>query len=135
MQAALLAAVAIGGGLSAMAQIRAGQAESVALKEKATQEQDSARDREIQRRRQLIRTLASQNAIAGASGVDPTAGSMQAIALRDIRDAETESIMDRSVTGRRTALLRMQAKQAKQQGYLGAGATVLDTAFKVGSNM
>jgi hypothetical protein len=94
-----LAVVSAGAGVAAAAQQRrAGKMQEFQYKEQAKQEGDAARQREIDRKRNLLRALASQNAGAGASGAD-MAGSLQNIARVDIEDAADDLSIDRVNSG------------------------------------
>jgi len=116
------------GVLSAEATKRAGDFRRDQYESQAKDELDSARDREIERRRRLISALASQNAEAGALGATPGIGSVAAIAKADARRASYESLADRVGTSRRTLLLKSAAKQATKQAKLGIFGTAADTA-------
>ena len=128
MQAAAVATLLIAGGSQAISQIRAGQQAEVEYKERAQQELDAARDREIERRRRLVSALASQNAEAGALGAMTGFGSRAAIALSDARRASLDSLTDRASTNRRALMLRSAGAEARRQSYLGAATTLFETA-------
>jgi hypothetical protein len=119
------------GALSAKSSIDAGKLTSIQYQEQAKQEADASRDREIERRRRLVTALASQNAEAGAGGATIGLGSRSAIALSDARRASYETLADRASTGRRSLLLRLSGKEAKNQGNLNALSTLLGTAADV----
>lgn len=119
-----------GAGIGAAAQIRnVGELEAQEAEGEATQEADAFRAREIERRRDLLKALASQSAQAGAGGV-AFSGSIASIARRDIRDATNDLLIDRANTRTRIAALRNRAKQSRRGGRLGAAVSLLDTAQK-----
>lgn len=123
-----LAATVAGTAVSVKASQDAGKATQIAHKEQAKQEEMAARDREIERRRRLVQALASQNAEAGAAGLDPTVGSRRAITLEDQRRAGLDTLTDRAMTSRRALNLRAAGKNARRQANLESAATILNTA-------
>ena len=127
--AALVATVAAGS-LSARQQYIAGKEAQISAKMEAKQEADAARGREIERKRSLLRALATQNAAAGAQGV-AFSGGKAAIAQTDIRDAVEDLMIDRSNTSRRAFALKRSGNQAKRQGNLNATISLIDTAGNV----
>lgn len=131
MQVVIPALIAGAGVAAASSQVAAGKMRNIEYKEQAQQEQDAARDREIDRRRRLVSALASQNAEAGALGATTGVGSGAAIALTDARRANYESLADRATTNRRSLMLRTAGKFARRQGNAAAVATLLDTGTDV----
>ncbi len=126
------AASAIGSG---MAQHEAGQAAKAQYKEQARQEAGAARQREIERRRDLISALASQNAAAGAAGVSTRAGTgLAGIAQYDINQTRRDSLVDRVNTGRSRNVLLKAGKNAQTMGNIGAATSLLDSAVDLGRN-
>jgi hypothetical protein len=128
-----IAGVVGGGVLSAAASRRAGQEQSIELKQAALQEEDAAKDRELNRRRALVRALSTQIASFGASGVDPGTGSPAAIARRDAFLADEETAIDRAQTARQSTTLRRQARSARRIGTLRATSTLLSTGAQAAS--
>ncbi len=126
----MMAATAIGGGLSAYQTYQAGTSEAAQQKLRIRQEQDSARGREIERKRSLLRALANQNAVAGAQGV-AMSGGKEAIARQDIKFAAEDLLTDRAATGMRIAGYRAAASNARKAGTIGAATSLLDTGVKV----
>lgn len=125
----LVTTIAAGAG-SAIMQRNAGIAQSHQMKAQAAREGDAARQREIERRRALLRALSSQSARAGAGGV-ALDGSLAGIARADIRDATNDLLIDRSNTRSRQNELITGAKNARAQGNLGAAVSLFDTGAKV----
>lgn len=123
-----LGATLAAGGASYVSQRRAGAMQKLAYQEQAKDEEFAARDREIERRRRLVQAIASQNAEAGAIGIDPTTGSRRAILLEDTRRARLDDLSDRAMNTRRGASLRSAGREARTQSNIQAGATLFDTA-------
>lgn len=130
----LLGASAVGGVGAAIQQRNTGIIQSNELKATARVEADAAKGREIERRRSLIRALASQNAAAGAAGVE-TSGSIGGIILSDIRQNEQDLLTDAAGASARQRALTVGAQNARTQGNLGAAVSLLDTAAKVGKQL
>lgn len=126
MEFAALALFAAGTGAQIKAQQNAGKAAQIEYKQRAQQEVDAGRDREIDRRRRLMSALSSQNAEAGALGID-TSGSRTALALTDARMASRDSLTDRAMTNRRATMLISAGREARNQANLQSGATLLDS--------
>jgi len=107
----------------------AGRVASAEAQIAANREGDAARAREIERRRALLRSLASQNAVSGAYGVDPN----MTIAGADINYATNDFYTDQANTQATQAMLRLQGKNAKRAGTAGAFTTLLDTTASTAS--
>jgi hypothetical protein len=122
-----LGATLVSGALAVSQQRKSAGMQEIAFKEQAKQEETAARDREIERRRRLVSALASQNAEAGAFGLDPATGSRRAIQLEDARRANLDSLTDRAMTSRQAVTLRSQGRAARRQGNVAAGQTLLST--------
>lgn len=123
-----IALVGLGLGVaSAVQQRNAGKDQEALLKSQAKNESIAAEQREIERRRSLVRALASQNAAAGAAGIE-TGGSASAIARADIRDAQNDLLYDTYNSSARQRALRSQASNAARIGNTNAAVSLLDTA-------
>lgn len=120
----VLATAAVGV-YSAIEAKKAGDEASSEAKGAAIREGDAARGREIDRRRNLVRALASQNASAGAGGA--TGQSYEAIARSDIRDAQNDLLTDNVNSDARQRALRQRAGNFQRQGYAHAATSLLDT--------
>jgi hypothetical protein len=120
----LIATTAASGVYSAQQQKAAGKAANAEAQIAANREGDAARGREIERRRALLRAIASQNAAAGAGGVAVNAATLGA----DLMYATDDLMADRSNTLQTQSLLRLQGSNAKRAGKVGAFTTLLDTA-------
>lgn len=126
---AVVASVAAGG-MSAISMRNAGIAQSNQMKAQAVREGDSARQREVERKRTLLRALSQQSANAGAGGVTVD-GSVAGLARADIRDATNDLLVDRSNSRSQINGLTTGAKNARRQGNLNAAASLFDTGAKV----
>ena len=91
----------MGAMIGAMAQIAAasqaakahrasGQAEAVALRDKAEQAENKAQDEEILRLQNIRRTISTQRAYWAAAGIDPSTGSPDTIASRSYETFELD---------------------------------------------
>lgn len=128
----IVAAATVGSAYAGIRSSRnAAKATEIQYQEQAKDEQSAARDREIERRRNLVRALSSQAAAAGAAGIDPSVGTRKAIAITDIKNANTDSLVDRSRSNRRSLLLRQAGSNARAQGNLQAAGTALDAGASV----
>jgi len=133
---AILAATAAStaaGVSSAVAQQRAGRIAAKEAKTAAAAEGDASRQREIERKRALLRAIGSQQAQAGAAGVSSQEGSPARIAQLDIDQASTDLLVDRATTSQRQNALRSQGRAARFQGRVGAATTLADTAVSATS--
>lgn len=126
----LLGATALSGGLAAYGQYQAGQAASAQYRAQARQEQTAARESEIQRRRDLLRALATQNAQAGAQRV-AFSGGKAAIAAYDVAQAKRDTLVAQVNSSTKIAALKSAASNAAFQGKVGAAASLLDTATNI----
>lgn len=116
--------------VEAVMHYQTGRAEAAEYKLQVKQEQDSARGREIERRRALLKALANQNAVAGAQGV-AMSGGKAAIARSDIRDAQRDLLTDKAGTGMRVASYRARASNAKKAGTARAAVSIMEAAEKM----
>lgn len=123
-----LAALAIGSGVVAAGmQYRSGKLQQIQYKQEAKQEGDQAKQREIERKKNLLRALASQNASAGASGAE-FSGSLSNLARIDIEEAATDLSVDSVNSSRRQRALRLSGKEASKAGTAAAAGSLLDSA-------
>lgn len=126
---AVVLATAAVGTYAAIQTKKAGDAASSEAKGQAVREADDARGREIQRRRNLVKSLAEQNAFAGATG--QSGGSLQAIARSDIRDANNDLLTDTVNSQARQRVLRSQGSNAQTQGNVSAVKSLFDTGTSI----
>lgn len=121
---------AVGAGLiSANESRNAGIAANQQAQSQARLEGDAAKGREIQRRQDLLRALASQNAAAGAAGVE-TSGSIGGIMRTNIKQNQQDLLTDAAGAGARRVALLAQGSNAQRSGNAQAFGTLLDTASK-----
>jgi hypothetical protein len=127
----IAAVTAAGAGIMGAVTARnAGIAQSNQLKAQAVREGDSARQREIERKRTLLRALSQQSANAGAAGVTMD-GSLAGIARADIRDNTNDLMVDRSNSRSQINGLMASAKSAKREGSANAVGRLVKTGVKV----
>lgn len=105
---------------------RAGAEQEIQYKQAALQEGDDAREQQIQRRRQLLRALASQTASAGAGGVE-FSGSIATAARRDIEDAASDSLISDVNSKRKTRMLMASGRASRRAGDIAAASSILDS--------
>lgn len=113
---------------SAYSQHQAGQAAKRDAAAAASREVDAARGEEIERRRELLRSIADRNASAGAGGV-ATTGSIGALTRTDIRDNRNDLLVSDLNSKTRQRILRSQGRSAAQAGTLGAASSLLDAGM------
>jgi hypothetical protein len=92
----------------------------------AAAEGDAARQREILRKRALMRAISSQQARAGAGGVE-FSGSIGQIAQLDIDEANRDLMIDRANTSQRQRALRLQGRNARVTSRAQSTISLLDT--------
>ena len=118
--------MAVGAAVSSSSSKAAGAAQADQYKAQVRQEQDSSRQREIERKRDLLKALSNQNAVAGAQGVSMT-GSKAAVAWKDINYAADDLLYDRVNTARSVGVLRAAARNAGRQGNLQAASSLISS--------
>jgi hypothetical protein len=131
---ASLAASAISGLGSAYEKHVQGVALSNDDKMKARQASLEAGAKQISLRQNMLRALASQNAMAGAGGIG-TGGSFGANVGRQISESQNDLMALKSNGSAQTQQYNSQAGAASQAGNVGAGLSLFDTganALKVG---
>lgn len=128
----LIGTTAVTGIMSAKAQADAGKAQKQQADMEAKREGDAARGREVERRRALLRAIATQSAEAGAGGIS-FEGAVQNLAQKDIEYASDDLLADEANTRSIQARLRAQGRNAVRAGRVGAVTTLLDTGVKAGS--
>lgn len=111
--------------LSATGLVAGGMERSKDLKTQAKAEEFNSRNRQIERKKNLIQALAMQNVKAGASGISGGVGSSQeAIAKADIASSKVDSALDIGSTSQRVSQLKVNASNASTFSLLSAGAEV-----------
>ena len=121
----VITAIALTGtAVSAYGQVQAGKAQEEQMKQQAEQEKLAAESRELQRREELNRALASNIAAQSMSGIAGE-GTPASLALESAKKAGlSEATIDLSEKLRQSALIRA-GKTAKQSAYIGAAGTLL----------
>lgn len=117
------------GAYSARQQYKVGLIQQSELKAQAKTEAVSAGQQQIERRRNLIRALSSQNAGAGAAGIE-NSGSVAAIARSDIRDAQNDLLIGSVNSDARQRALRSQASNAARIGRNNAVTSLIDSGYR-----
>ena len=127
-----VALMATGTAVSARGQYVAGKTQEIELNRQAEEERLAAQSRELQRREELNRALASNvvgQAMSGISGE----GTPASIALASAKKASlSESTIGLSEKLKQ-AQLRRQGKSAKRAGYLAATSTLLKSVTGLAS--
>lgn len=100
----------------------------------ANAEGDAAREREVQRKKDLARAFSSQVAQAGASGI-AFAGSAAQIANIDIAEAARDTTIDTATTKQRQQALRAQGRAARFFGDTKSAVTLADSAIGFGQTI
>ena len=121
-----IAVTATAGAVSARGQYVAGKTQEIELKRQAEEERMAAQSRELQRREELNRALASNvvgQAMSGISGEGTPASIALASAERASLSEATIGLSEKL----KQAQLRRQASSDKQAGYLAATSTLLKT--------
>lgn len=125
----LIAATVASGAIAAKSSIDAGKAAKAEAEAQSRREGDAARSREIERRRDLLRALASQTAESAAFGNETPLSVFET----DIGYAQDDIIADRANVRAVQASLKARGKNAERAGKLGAVQSVFDTASSVAS--
>lgn len=120
----LIASTVASGAVAAKASIDAGKAAANEAKLQARREGDAARSREIERKRRLLQSLASQSAQAAAYGASPDLS----VAAADIKYAQEDALADLAGVRTEQSLLRARGRNARRAGYYSAAGSLLDTA-------
>lgn len=116
----------IGTGLSVLASVRQGQAAEVQSEIQAERIKRDASQRELNRRRRLVASLASQNATRAASGIAAFEGSSQNIMLEDIRQGEASFLTERAGAADAAQSVLDAGQFARRTSFINAGASLLD---------
>lgn len=112
-----------------LAQVRQGQAMEVQAKGQAEVVRSQAKDREVARRRRLVESLASQNAMSAAGNVASFEGSTENIMREDMRLARLDTVIDRAGASRDSNLLLSNGRYARRSGYLNAASSLIGAGY------
>lgn len=121
--AATMANVATG--LSVISSVRQGQAAENAGKVAADNIKNQAVNREVNRRRRLVSSLASQNATRAASGIALAEGSSKSMFLEDARIGEGSLLVDRAGAGSAASSAIAAGRSRRNTSFINAGASLL----------
>lgn len=113
-------------GLSMMASVRQGQAAKVNADVQADRIKRDASNRELNRRKRLIQSLASQNATRAASGIASFEGSSKATMLEDIRVGEGSFLTDRAYAEDAANSVLNAGQYSANTSYINAGASLIN---------
>lgn len=123
----ILGATVASAGLAINQNLQEGRIAKAEADIKVNAEGDAARQREIDRKRALQRSISARQAEAGARGVAFSEGSAAAITNLDISELQDDLQVDRANTRQRQAMLRSQGRAAKMASRAKAVGTLLDT--------
>lgn len=114
--------------MTAATTYRQGQQKAVDLKVQAKAEESNAKNREIERKRNLMNALSLQAVHGGVSGISGGIGSSQeALFKEEVRREEFDTVMDKAGTSMRTDQLKANAKNAKQMSLITIGSSAMET--------
>lgn len=133
LNVALIVVAAVGAGVSAYSAVEQGEAADNAAKAKADQEEFAAKDREITRRKQLLKAMASQNAMSAAGGVRAYEGSQLNMLKTDMGNYAYDASMDRGTTDTNKAWTLYGGRVDRTTGYLGAAASGINAIGSLAS--
>lgn len=126
----LLTAVVGGGLASANAARNVGIAQEQQYKYQSYVEGLAAKQREIERRRDLIRSLSSMNAQAGAGGIE-LGGSLGGIIMKNIKDNQNDLLVNNANLSATQQSLAAAGANARQAANTNAAMSLLDTGKNV----
>jgi hypothetical protein len=125
--AAVLAVVAVSGGVSARGQYVSGKIQEEQLERQAEQERIAAEGRELQRREELNRALAARQMALATSGLAGE-GTPQSIALSAAKKIGMGEGLETLSSQLKQAQMRRAGKDAASIGKIQAASTLLSTA-------
>ena len=118
------------GAMSAISARNAGIAQDQQYKYQAYTEGLAAKQREIDRRRDLIKSLSSMNAVAGTGGIE-LGGSLGGIIMKNIKDNQNDLLVNDANLSATQQALKAAGANARQQGNTQAALSLLDTGKNV----
>jgi hypothetical protein len=113
--------------------VEAGEVADNAAKAKADQEEFAAKDREVTRRKQLLKAMASQNAMSAAGGVRAYEGSQLNMLKTDMGAYSYDASMDRGTTDTNKAWTLYGGRAAKSASHLNAAAIGVGAIAQLGT--
>ena len=129
-----IAATAAGTALSAYGQVEAGKAQEEALEEQARQEKIAAEGRELERRRELNKVLASNIVGMSTSGL-VAEGTPASLALESAKQIGTSEGMIGLSERLAEAQTQRRAKMARGTANIGAASTLLKGTSTVANSL
>jgi len=115
--------------VTAVSQVRAGQADKIELDQQAEQEKLAAEAKELSRRQQLNKVLAANAVGQSMSGISGE-GTPQSISLATARTASSSEALEGLSSRLRQAQLRRQGRRAVRGGKLAAASTLLQAGVQ-----
>ena len=116
-------------GFSVFSTTMQGQQETKQYEAQAATEKFNATTREIERKKNLIRSLALTNVRMGAGGIG-TGGSAQNLAFEDIHAADLDQSIDNTGTRVKIDTAKSNARTAQFSSLLSAGSDVTSTLLR-----
>lgn len=107
-------------------QEHAAKAAEIDAKARNKEEEFSARDREIARRKGLLASMARQNVFSAASGVESFTGSSENILQQSEKEFERGQLTDDVMTGERKRSNLRGASQARSKARINQGSALID---------
>ena len=115
--------------LTVASTVQQANVQKAGFKVQAAAEETNARTREIERKRNLMKSLAMQNVKGAASGITAgTGSSAQAIQMEDISRFELDELTDKATTEQRVGQLQSNARTARTSSLLSAASEVYKPA-------
>ena len=119
---------AVSGGLSAVSQIQAGNAQRKMAGYQSQVAEIAAQSQEVERRRRLVQSLATQIAGRGASGVHLSGSPL--VSLKDtIHQSELDRLTIAGNLSSTKAQLKAQGYNAALKGRINAGSQILNSVL------
>ncbi len=111
---------------SVLSSLQAGKAQEAQYKAKAKREEINAREQELERKRKLIKAMASQNAARAAQGISASQGSAGAMFRTDAREFERSQYIGAANREFAVGQALNKGANARRSGYMTAGQSLLD---------
>jgi hypothetical protein len=121
--------------LNASQSVKAGREEAYRLELEGKQDEVATIGRETDRKRELAKVLASQNASAGAGGIMAFEGSPLAIMQEDIKLEGEYTEREEYEAGLRHRIRRRAGRNAKDAGYIKAISGLLMSGSSMAGSM
>ncbi len=128
---AIVAAIAVGTTVTAVGQRNAGKAQQIEMNRAAEEEKLAAESLELQRRQELNKVLAANNAALAAGNIGME-GTPASIALGSAEQASLSEGMAGLSSRLKQAQFKRQGSTARSAGNLSAASTLLSGAAQIG---